>query len=338
LATEALDVIGTKKNAAFLKEIFSSIDFAKHLKGCFFVPRGMIQMTSAETLKQCINTQNAYFNSVECMPIFGLSLEAAHCKIQIKIDHNGNTITSTTLATLEMATGILAVYPTNATETKGKWLIVYKKENVAQVKTFIDDELPLLFSVIPDDCLNRTIDGHEFPRRPGLQRRNGHTLTYAHILQQRIGITPATGPPRNKRAPAAIVYHEMEHLPPPKKHNPGIMNVRPPSANSTVTTESLKMNEISELIDNRINTKMAEVVRQTDVKIKAAVDPINNKMDRMEVNLNSNFENLSAQMAQMFQVIQGQTTNATSYPSPFSQSSVAAKPAARHGMAYTQDE
>jgi hypothetical protein len=37
IATEAIDVIGTREKAAFLKEIFSSIDFAKHLHGCKFI-------------------------------------------------------------------------------------------------------------------------------------------------------------------------------------------------------------------------------------------------------------------------------------------------------------
>jgi DNA-binding MltR family transcriptional regulator len=39
------------------------------------------------------------------------------------------------------------------------------------------------------------------------------------------------------------------------------------------------MVEIAELIDTKINTKMNEVIQQTDFKIKAAVDPLNDKID-----------------------------------------------------------
>jgi hypothetical protein len=76
-ASEAVDIIGTKETAPFLKEIFSSIDFAKHMKGCMFLPRGLIQMTSVDTFKKYISLQNQYLSSVDCIPILGLSIESA---------------------------------------------------------------------------------------------------------------------------------------------------------------------------------------------------------------------------------------------------------------------
>jgi hypothetical protein len=63
------------------------------------------------------------------------------------------------------------------------------------------------------------------------------------------------------------------------------------------------MNEISEMIDTRINQKMAEVVTQTDAKIKAAVDPIHHKMDWIDDTLNLNFKDRSTQMSQLLQSI-----------------------------------
>jgi hypothetical protein len=74
-----------------------------------------------------------------------------------------------------MATGVEAVYQTNLTDTTGKWLVVYKHENEAQVKKFIDDEFPRLYGCIPDECPNKIIPGFECPRREGFQRHNGHT-------------------------------------------------------------------------------------------------------------------------------------------------------------------
>jgi hypothetical protein len=122
------------------------------------------------------------------------------------------------------------------------------------------------------------------------------------MLQQQIESYPTTGGTqyRTKRALVAIVYHEPESsFPPLKKSNFGYPTGRL-SATSTVTTESLKMNEITELIDTKINSKMNEVIQQTDVKIKAAVEPLNVKIDRFDLNMNANFKQLSDQMAAMF--------------------------------------
>jgi hypothetical protein len=303
-ATEAIDIIGTKEKAAFLKEIFSTIDFPKHLKGCTFIPRGMIQMTNVETFKQCIHLQNHYLNSVDCVPILGLSYESSRQKIVCQTKKGD--IHTTLIGALELFPGIEAVYQTNMTPTNGKWLVVYKKEKDAQVKKFLDDELEMLFSCIPESTTNRTIGDYEYPRRPGLQRCNGYTLSYAQILQQRISDNPALGTTvsRPKRAPAAIVYHEADSsVPPLKKTNLGVPSSRS-STTSTVTTESLQTNDIHELIESKINSKINDVIYQTDQKIKAAVDPINMKIDRFDSNMNSNFKQLSDQMAQLFSSIQ----------------------------------
>jgi hypothetical protein len=255
-SSEAVDIIGTKENAAYLKEIFSTIDFAKHLKGCIFLPRGLIQMTSVDTFKKYINLQNAYLSSVDCVPIFGLSIEAA--KYPITVQTEQGDITSTIIGALELFPGIQSVYQTNTTTTNGKWLIVYLKTEETRVKKFVDDELEGLFQCVPDGVPNRVIGDYEFPKRPGLQRRNGHTISYANMLQQNIENYPSTGGSqfRTKRAPAAIIYHEPDSSFPPLKQakiGPGSARA---STTSTVTTESLQMAEITELIDNKINTKM----------------------------------------------------------------------------------
>jgi hypothetical protein len=278
-----LDIIGTKEKAGYLKEIFSSIDFPKHMRGCTFIPRGMIQMTNVETFRQCINLQNKYLNSIDCVPILGLSAAAA--RYPIVCQTSKGDIHTTMIGAMELFPGITAVYQTNMTPTNGKWLIVFKKESETQVKKFLDDELQRLFECVPTTVTNRSIGDYEYPRRPGLQRRNGHTLTYAHILQQRIAENPAsiTTAARPKRAPAAIIYHKLEPSCPPLKKT----NIGPPpgrvSTTSTVTTESMQANEIHELIESKINAKLNEVVVQTDQKIQAAVDPLNAKIDRFDL-------------------------------------------------------
>jgi hypothetical protein len=300
-ASEAVDIIGTKETAPFLKEIFCSIDFGKHHKGCMFLPRGMIQMTSVDTFKKYINLQNQYLNSVDCIPILGLSLTAARYPIVVQTE-NGD-IKSTIIGALELFPVIQTVYQTNATPTVGKWLVIHLKSEEAQVKKFLDEDLERLFLCIPDNVPNKSIEDYEYPRRPGLQRRNGHTLTYATLLQQKIEENPPLNGPsfRVKRAPAAIIYHEPEtSFPPLKKTNFGFPSNDRNSTMSTVTTESLKMNEITELIDTKINSKMNEVIQQTDVKIKAAVDPLNAKIDKFDSSMNANFKQLSEQMAALF--------------------------------------
>jgi hypothetical protein len=330
-ATEAIDVIGTKEKAAYLKEIFSSIDFAKHLHGCKFIPRGLIQMTSVDTFKQFINMQNSYLNSVDCVPIFGLSMEAA--RHPMVVETNNGDVNSTIIGALELFPGIDVVYQTNMTSVSGKWLVIFQKAHETQVKKFLDDELYQLFGCLPDGLPNRTIGDYEYPRRPGLQRRNGHTLSYAHMLQQEVAeFTSSVVHSRPKRAPAAIVYHEAETgFPPLKKTNLGASSQGRASATSTVTTESLQLNEITELIDSKINTKVNEVIYQTDMKIKAAVDPINIKIDRFDANMNANFKHLSDQMAALFG---GMTVQHHPNPQQFFHSSLAASTMTQsHGSA-----
>jgi hypothetical protein len=307
MSTEALDIVGTKEKSAYLKEIFSTIDFAKHLKGCVFIPRGLIQMTSVETLKLYITLQNNYLNSVDCAPIMGLSMETANHPIVCQTQQGD--VTTTLIGAIEMFPGVEAVYQTNMTRTNGKWLVVFRKDNETQVKKFLDDELQRLFDCVPETCPNRTIGEYEYPRRPGLLRKNGHTLSYAQILQQRVLDNPLSSSyqSRPKRAPAAIVYHAPDVVSPQlKKTNLGVPVSGRTSTTSTVTTESLQMNEISELIDSKITARVNDVIHQTAIKIKAAVYPLVSKIDRFDYNMNANFKQLSDQMSAMFGHLQFQ--------------------------------
>jgi hypothetical protein len=52
------------------------------------------------------------------------------------------------------------------------------------------------------------------------------------------------------------------------------------------------------MIDDRINQKLTEVVRQTDQKIHAAVDPLAKKMDRIDTTINANFQTFAATINQ----------------------------------------
>jgi hypothetical protein len=181
-ASEAVNIFGTKETAPFLKEIFSSIDYAKHMKGCMFLPRGLIQMTSVDTFQKYISLQNQYLSSVDCIPILGIFIESARYPIVVQTE--GGDITSTIIGALEMFPGIQSVYQTNATPTIGKWLVTHLKSEEVQVKKFLDEVLERLFICIPEGSINRCIGEYGYPRRPGLQRRNGHTLSYATLLQK----------------------------------------------------------------------------------------------------------------------------------------------------------
>jgi hypothetical protein len=107
-------------------------------------------------------------------------------------------------------------------------------------------------------------------------------------------------PPRGKRAPATIVHQDID-LPHKRMTLQGSYSR---SNDSSVTTESLQMNEISEMIDCRINTKMAEVIRETDVKIKAAVDPLSTKIDGLEGTLDANFARFTDKVTALLSNIQ----------------------------------
>jgi hypothetical protein len=246
------------------------------------------------------------------MSIVGLSQKAA--KHPIILD-DGNDTPTTVMQVLKMGTGIKSIYMTNSTDTTGKWLVIYDKKLIIQVQKFIDDEIPLLFSCIPETILpSLLIAGYPYPRRPGLQRRNGNTISYAQVLQNQLSEEPSSvvtppGPPRSKRAPAMIVYQDIGELGPrQKKSNTGI---RSGSSNSTVTTESLQHNEISEMIESRLNSKFTEAMKQTDQKIKAAVDPLSQKIERIDQTINANFQtftdkinqNVTTTITSMFQAM-----------------------------------
>jgi hypothetical protein len=75
---------------------------------------------------------------------------------------------------------------------------------------------------------------------------------------------------------------------------------------------------------------MNDVIHQTDQKIKAAVDPINSKIDRFDSNMNANFKHLSDQMAMMFNNLNSQAHPPTMFhqgnPNIYPHSSIAASP------------
>jgi hypothetical protein len=321
MATKALDVLGSRQHAAFLKEIFCSLDFTT-LIGCTFIPRGLIQMTSTQTLRHFIGQQNAYLHSIECVSIVGLSIAASKAPVLMDTE-DGVDQPVPVIKAIKKALGILAVYQTNFTTTQGKWLIIYQKQFDLQVKKFVDEELPILYQCLPEEFRKtHQIEDYDYPRRPGIIRQHGYTVSYAQALQNVISADTSgpTAPPRGKRAPAQIVYQDVDYGPPANKKNntgyspsrPTVSNLgpTPPAAGTTISRQ-----DINELIETRINQKLTEVVVQTDQKIKAAVDPINAKIDRIDATLNNNFatltttinQNITDTITEMFQSINMQS-------------------------------
>jgi hypothetical protein len=98
-----------------------------------------------------------------------------------------------------------------------------------------------------------------------------------------------------------IVYQDMDYGPPVnKKSNTGAtLNNRANVANPPpVTQAALNPQAIAEMIDSRINTKLAAVVHETDQKIKAAVDPLSTKIDLIDSTINTNIQSFTATINQ----------------------------------------
>jgi hypothetical protein len=322
MATKALDVLGSRQDAAFLKEIFCSLDFTT-LIGCTFIPRGLIQMTSTQTLRHFIGQQNAYLHRIECVSIFGLSIAAAKAPVLMDTEAGADQSVPVIKA-ITKALGILAVYQTNFTATQGKWLVIYQKTYDLQVKKFLDEELPVLYQCLPE-AFRRTnqIEDYEYPRRPGIIRQHGYTVSYARALQNVISeeTSGPTAPPRGKRAPAQIVYQDVDYGPPAnKKNNTGYTTSRSTVSNLGPAPPAppvgmVSRQDITNMIETSISQKISEVVHQTDQKIKAAVDPINTKIDRIDATLNNNFaaltttinQNITDTITEMFQSINMQS-------------------------------
>jgi hypothetical protein len=312
MATEALVVVGSRKSAAFLKGIFCSVDFQKII-GCQFIPRGLIQMTSTNTLRAFIGRQNTYLHQVDCTPIMGLPLATAKQHVIMDTDAGENQPVRI-IDAIKMATGIESVFQTNFTEKEGRWLIVYRKEYDLQVKKILDEELPILYQCLPEDARKQhQIDDFPFPRRNGIIRQHGHTMSYAQSLQLSLSaagpVAVPNAPPRGKRAPAMLVYQDWDYGPSAsKKTNTGTAPSRPTSG-TTTDSEQMTKQDIADLIDSRISQKMAEATHQTEQEIKAAVDPLSQKIDRIDSTINNNFQvfaetinqNITDTITEMFQ-------------------------------------
>jgi hypothetical protein len=329
-ATEALDIICSKKKAPLLKEIFCSVDFTEHLKGGRFVPRGLIQMTDEDTFRTQLEIQNDYL-AIHAHTFFqGMTRTAAEFKIKVATADPNNDNYSSIWELMESAKGVINVFPTEQTESHGKWSIIHKRDDELYIKSLLDDELPAMFSFLPKDKPELWLEGYSCPRRFGIRSHHGRALSYAASLRGDTTTTHGRNgpPPRPKRAPPLMTFQEGEFpgLPPSKRTNvsntPG-MNPSNAPARAPVAVEEIsamidqRMDSKIQALDQKMDEKFKEHAKQTDNKINEVVSPLVSRLEQMDAGNKTSFNTLTGQLSQLMHGMQLQQSGHPPTPPGF---------------------
>eukprot|EP00957_Ditylum_brightwellii_P171903 13087462-Ditylum_brightwellii.AAC.1 len=110
-----------------------------------FVLQGMVKITGEEAYKQALRAHNKYITSIIAVAIKGLHKDALWSTVEINgeiilLEHYLNNVNP----------HIESLHETKLMETRGRWLVVYKKQNYSSVVKFLDYTIPLLFEKIVD--------------------------------------------------------------------------------------------------------------------------------------------------------------------------------------------
>jgi hypothetical protein len=319
-ASEAIDVICSKKHAPLLKEIFCSVDFHDLLKGGYFVPRGFAQMTDPDALRTQLEIQNDYLTLYSGTYFQGMTKAAAEFKIKVATEDPNNDQFSSIWELIESAPGVIQLFPTEQTDTIGKWSIIHLREDELRIKNLLDEEVPAMYSFLPKNQPALWLEGFAYPRRFGIRTHNGRALSYAASLAGERTMTKGTHkpPPRPKRAPPLMSFQEGEFpgFPPSKRTN---VSSTPGMNPSNSSTSPIGMEDISALIDQKLDSKIQAIdtkmdekfnlqAKQTDEKINSVVSPLVNRLEQMDSSNKTSFHMLTGQLSQLMQGMQLQQT------------------------------
>ena len=177
----------------------------------FFVPS---DNNSPANTTNILKGHTQHISALKCIPILGLSWKAATTPVP---DNQGQY--HPFLNVISLLSGASSIQPTNQTPDLGKWLIVVPQSCYDGAVSFVDNDLPQIFSeCIPNKDKLRQF---EHPRRPSRTIPSTTIGKYADTLRtyadasSSIPITHLNNPAKKKTSPPITIITTQEDFPPP---------------------------------------------------------------------------------------------------------------------------
>ena len=159
--TNVLGIKGTLQQARLLKEFFSQLASPAHYEKQIgiFIPTGAVHLLGAANYIQLIRENNAFIHNVATIPIGDFQHETLD--IPFSLD-TSTDIDQTTL--LDLIGDQPWCFSIDKTTTLNKVLITTNKTQLETARTWIDEQLPIIYSQFIADKIDVTTLHHLTPR------------------------------------------------------------------------------------------------------------------------------------------------------------------------------
>ena len=254
--TEVISIRCATKDRQYLTHLLSRASEEGKLPAGFFVPS---DNNSPANSTNILKGHTQHISTLKCIPILGLSWEAATTPVP---DNQGQH--HPFLNVISLLSGASSIQPTDRTPDLGKWLIVVPQSCYDGAVSFVDNDLPQIFSeCIPNKDKLRQF---EHPRRPSRTIPSTTIGKYADTLRtyadasSSIPITHLNNPARKKTSPPISIVTTQEDFPPlPKKKQ---------RTNGTQSSTSSHPTSISPITpDESLQRSLREMEERTEQRI-----------------------------------------------------------------------
>jgi hypothetical protein len=261
VSIKTLDIQCASRDAQFLKELFSAIDFTEYYKTMLFIPRGLTKLNNdPEAYKKYIDLHINYMQNTTQFAIVGLTKEAYN--FEIETEHG----TYTPKQILGGSPYVEAIHTTANTTTKGIWLLVTTKNDLNAAIEFFDTEIMKIYEFIPNS--EKYIDERNLiPTRLAKQRRiqSTKTIERAIILNNTVPQTITVNLNPNNKSQYKRQIQDNGNV--PSKQQKTVQNdISQNKTTTTDTTLDTEQNTYKDM-DNRLKS-MEEAIKKITTQAK----------------------------------------------------------------------
>lgn len=169
IKAEVIEVHCDKKDAADLKKVFASPQFAELTEGRF-IPEGTIVIAGESVYRNILIQHNKFIDNTKTIPLHNLKLEALTGIINAKNDDLHSIIING--ASGQYKEMKIKLHRTHSTDTDGRWLVACAKEHINSVRGHLDHVFNVIFpQMIKESGCNDPARIYLNGNPPGIQGR-----------------------------------------------------------------------------------------------------------------------------------------------------------------------
>jgi len=142
IKADVIEVHCDKKDAADLKKVFASPQFAELTEGRF-IPEGTIVIAGESVYRNILIQHNKFMNNTKTIPLQNLKVEALTGILNTNSDDLYSIIING--ASGQYREMKIKLHRTNSTNTDGRWLVACAKEHINSVRGHLDHVFSVIF-------------------------------------------------------------------------------------------------------------------------------------------------------------------------------------------------